>query len=121
MYQFDATCKCGYKSRTLCGHVAVCQSCSKLVNAIRIPFRYAFENCEECGGPIAEADLLGQGWLVFDQPSTITCPQCRENQIVFRMIAHLYVMHGTVFPEVGDVIQGYLEHGRLWIPDLRPV
>lgn len=116
-YQFKATCQCGYRSDILMGLTAACQNCRQLVDASRAKFRYTLRPCPKCGAPIREEDLLGEGWLVFDQPSSITCPSCGDRKLTFNSICHMHLKHGTDFPNIGDEIDGCIDkRGRIEIP-----
>lgn len=121
MYQFHATCECGYRSNILMGNTCLCPHCRDLVDVPRLPFRYELTDCPKCGSQMSEADLLlktlGKGWLVTDKPSALACPKCKTGKMRFHLGAHLYVKHGTDFPAAGDLIDGCIKkNGVLDIP-----
>lgn len=120
-YQFHATCECGYRSRTLFGNTCVCPECRDLVDVPRLPFRYELTPCPKCKSAMFEEDtlleMLGKGWLVTGKPSSLTCPKCDNAKVEFHLDAHLNIVHGTTFPEVGDEIDGFIKkNGKLDIP-----
>jgi len=62
-------------------------------------------------------EILGEGWLVADKPSDLTCPKCAKAKLQFHLDAHLYRVYGTDFPRIGDEIDGCIKkNGKLHIP-----
>lgn len=121
MYQFHATCECGYRSEVLMGNTCLCRNCRDLVDVPRFPFRYELTPCPKCSSRMSEDDMLlkilGQGWLVADKPSELTCPKCNAVQLQFHFDAHLHVWHDAAFPAVGEIIDGCIKRdGVLDIP-----
>lgn len=62
-------------------------------------------------------ELLGNGWLVVEKPSALTCPKCETEKLVFHFDAHLHLAYGIDFPAIGDLIDGCIKrNGKLDIP-----
>jgi hypothetical protein len=62
-------------------------------------------------------EILGEGYLVTDKPSALTCPKCNSAKLRFHFDAHLHMMWGIDFPAVGDLVDGCIKkNGVVDIP-----
>lgn len=118
---YHATCQCGYRSEILMGNTCICSNCCDLVDVPRLPFRYELSSCSKCNSPMFENDMLleilGKGWLVWDKPSALTCPKCKNSKLQFHLDATLSILGGIDFPKIGDKIDCFIKrNGELEIP-----